>query len=146
VTDAVADVVGLQRVDHPKYFQLDPRRQLVEKTTATTEQHRDLVDLQLVRHLGLRRPLCRVDALDHHVAVSHGGLRLRYDALDPVDPAQSHRLRPDSRSVDPVGQVRGEKAVGRLARDQPQVRAYAGEQGGTAAEDDRRDMQADLVD
>src|SRR5829696_6860888 len=56
------------------------------------------------------------------------------------------RLRPDSRSVDLVGQVRGKWAVGRLARDQPQVRAYAGEQGGTGAEDDGRDVQADLVD
>jgi hypothetical protein len=32
-------------------------------------------------------------------------------------------VRPDGRSVDLVGQVRGKRAVGRLARDQPQVRA-----------------------
>jgi len=41
--------------------------------------------------------------------------------------------------------VRGKRAVGRLGRDQPQVRASAGEQGGTA-EEDGRDVQADLVD
>jgi hypothetical protein len=29
------------------------------------------------------------------------------------------RLRPDGRSVDLVAQVRGKRAVGRLARDQP---------------------------
>src|ERR671916_2401421 len=56
------------------------------------------------------------------------------------------RLRPDGRSFDLVGQVRGKRAVGRLGRDQPQVRAYAGEQVGTAAEEDGRDVQADLVD
>ena len=33
--------------------------------------------------------------------------------------------------------MRGKRAVGRLGRDQPQVRAYAGEQGGTAEEDGR---------
>src|SRR3712207_6729836 len=35
-------------------------------------------------------------------------------------------VRPDGRSVDLVGQVRGKRVVGRLGRDQPQVRAYAG--------------------
>src|SRR5215212_7601515 len=47
-TDAVADVGGLRRVDHPNDLQLDPRRQDVEQPTATTEQHRDLMDLQLI--------------------------------------------------------------------------------------------------
>jgi hypothetical protein len=42
--------------------------------------------------------------------------------------------------------MRGKWAVGRPARDQPQVWAYAGEQGGTAAEEDGREVQADLVD
>jgi hypothetical protein len=51
-TDAVANVGGLRRVDHPDDLQLNARRQQLEQPTATTEQHRDLVDLQLVQHTG----------------------------------------------------------------------------------------------
>src|SRR5260370_3494997 len=43
--DAIADVGGLRRVDHPDDLQLHPRRQHVEQPTATTEQHRDLMNL-----------------------------------------------------------------------------------------------------
>ena len=43
-----------------------------------TEQHRDLVDLQLVQHTGLERPLRRVRAMHQHVPVPGGGLRLRH--------------------------------------------------------------------
>jgi hypothetical protein len=54
--DAVADVGGLRRIDHPDDLQLDARRQHVE-------QHRDLMDLQLVQHPGLKCPLCCVRLL-----------------------------------------------------------------------------------
>ena len=47
-TDTVADVGGVRRVDHSNDFQLDSRRQHLEQPTPTTEQHRDLADLQLV--------------------------------------------------------------------------------------------------
>ena len=57
----------------------------VEQPTATTEQHRDLVDLQLVQHTGLERPLRRVRAVHHHVPVPGGGLRLCHRAGDPVE-------------------------------------------------------------
>src|SRR5580658_3931155 len=59
-TDAVAAVCGLRRVDHPDDLQLDARRQHLEQPSADTEQHRDLVDLQLVQHAGLERALGRV--------------------------------------------------------------------------------------
>src|SRR2546428_12939595 len=68
-TNAVVDVCGLRRVDHPNDLQLDARRQDLELPTATTEHHRDLVNYQLVQHAGLERPLRRVRAMDHHVAV-----------------------------------------------------------------------------
>jgi hypothetical protein len=45
-TDAVVDVCGLRRVDHPNDLQLDTRRQHLEQPPATTEQHRDLVDFR----------------------------------------------------------------------------------------------------
>ena len=60
-------------------------------------------------------------------------------ALDRIDRGRTAKrplvdwLSPDGRSVDLVDQVRGKRAVGRLGRDQPQVRAYAGEQVGTGA-------------
>jgi hypothetical protein len=56
-TDAVAEVGGLRGVDHPNDLQLDTRHQHLKQPTATTEQHRDLMDLQLVQHPGLQRPL-----------------------------------------------------------------------------------------
>src|SRR5918997_3205063 len=75
-TDAVADVGGLRRVDHPDDVQLDLRRPLVEQPSATTEQHRDLMDLHLVQHPGLERPLRGVPAAHLHVPVAGCGLRL----------------------------------------------------------------------
>src|ERR1700729_3198955 len=45
-TDAVTDVRGLRRVDHPGDLQLDVRRQHVEQPEPLAEHHRDLVDLQ----------------------------------------------------------------------------------------------------
>src|SRR5215203_1498358 len=42
-TDAVAQVCGLRRVDHPNDLQLHARRQHLELPTATPEQHRDLM-------------------------------------------------------------------------------------------------------
>ena len=71
-TDAVVDVCGLRRVDHPNDLQLDARRQHLEQPTATTEQHRDLVNLQLVQHTGLERSLRRVRAVHHYVPVPGG--------------------------------------------------------------------------
>ena len=50
--DAVADVGGLWCVDHPNDLQLDARPQHLEQPTTATEQHWDLVDLQLVQHAG----------------------------------------------------------------------------------------------
>ena len=38
-TDAVADVCGLRRVDHPNNLQLEAHRQHLEQPTVTTEQH-----------------------------------------------------------------------------------------------------------
>src|SRR5262249_16151949 len=54
--DAGADVGRLRRVDRPNDLQLDARRQDVEQPAATTEQHRDQVDLQLVQHPGSPPP------------------------------------------------------------------------------------------
>ena len=86
--DAVADVRGLRRVDHPHDLQLDARRQPLEQPSATTEQHRDLMDLQLVQHPGLERPLRRVRAMHHHVSVP-GGETISNRGRQPV--AQHHR-------------------------------------------------------
>ena len=47
--DAVADVCGRRRVDHPHDLQLNARRQHLEQPAASTEQHRDLMDLHLVQ-------------------------------------------------------------------------------------------------
>jgi len=46
--NAITDVGGLRRVNHPNNLQLDLRRQLVKQPTTTTEQYRDLMDLQLI--------------------------------------------------------------------------------------------------
>ncbi|MFD9664739.1 hypothetical protein ACFWAY_24450 [Rhodococcus sp. NPDC059968] len=53
MTEAVADMGGLRRVDHPNDLQLDARGQYLARSTTTAEQHRDLMDLQLVEHTGL---------------------------------------------------------------------------------------------
>src|SRR5215218_5409901 len=42
-TDAVAQVCGLRRVDHPNDLQLHAGRQHLELPTAAPEQHRDLM-------------------------------------------------------------------------------------------------------
>src|SRR5438876_910806 len=63
---------------------IDARRQHVEQPAATTEQHRDQIDLQLVQHTGLERTLRRVRAVHHHVPVPGGGLRLCHRAGDPI--------------------------------------------------------------
>src|SRR5688572_9594102 len=68
-TDAVADVRCLRRVDHPHDLQLDQRRQHVEQPAPLAEQHRDLMDLHLIQHPCLERPLRRVRATHLHVPV-----------------------------------------------------------------------------
>ncbi len=86
-TDAVADVCGLRRVDHPNDLQLDARRQHLEQPTATTEQHRDLVDLQLVTAPRPRAPAAPCT----RQALARCGLRLR---PSPVPSRwRSHRSR-----------------------------------------------------
>ena len=55
---AVSDVCSLRGVDHSNNLQLNPRRQQVKKTSPTAEQHRDLVDLQLVEDTCGKRCLC----------------------------------------------------------------------------------------
>ena len=57
-------------VDHPNDLQLDARRQDLELPTAATEQHRDLVNHQLVQHTSLQRPLRRVRAMHSTYAVA----------------------------------------------------------------------------
>ena len=53
-----------------------------KQAAAGAEQHGDLTDLQLVQHAGLERPLRRVPAEQHDVAIPRGGLRLHHGALD----------------------------------------------------------------
>lgn len=67
--DAIADVDGLRGVDHPHDLQLDARRQHLEEPTATTEEHRDLMNLQLVEHPSFERSLRRRRSMYQHVAV-----------------------------------------------------------------------------
>jgi hypothetical protein len=57
-------------------LQLDPGRQHVEYAAATTEQHRDLVNLQLIERVFLKRRLCPIRTMDQHAAVTCSGLRL----------------------------------------------------------------------
>ena len=75
-TDAVAQVCGLRRVDHPNDLQLNARLQHLKLPTATPEQHRDLMNYQLVQHTGLKRPLRRVRAMHQHVPVPGRSLGL----------------------------------------------------------------------
>src|SRR5215217_1861516 len=91
--DAVADVRGLRRVAHLNDLQLHARgqQQHLEQPTATTEQHRDLMDLQLVQHTGLERPLRRVGAMHHHVPVPGGVFRLCHRAGDPIGHVRHQR-------------------------------------------------------
>jgi hypothetical protein len=91
-SDAVADVSGLRRVDHPNDLQLDVRRQHLEEPSATTEEHRHLMALQLVQHPGFQRPLCRVRAMHQHVARASGGLGLCHRALDPIGHVGHQRI------------------------------------------------------
>ena len=76
--------VACRGVDHSNDLQLDPLRQHIEQSAAATEQHRDLVNLQLIEHTRFERRLCRIRAVDEHVAVTGGSLRLRHRANDPV--------------------------------------------------------------
>jgi hypothetical protein len=82
-TDAVADVCGIRRVDHPNDLQLDLRRQHVEQSTATAEQHRDLVNLQLVQHTGFERPLRGLDPNGSQRAVDPGTVAFLIGQPDP---------------------------------------------------------------
>src|SRR6266700_6745017 len=100
-TDAVADVCGLRRVDYPDDLQLDTRRQHLEQSAASAKQHRDLVELHLVQHPGLQRPLCRVRAVHQHVPVHGRRLRLRHRVLDPI------------------GHIRHQRVVGHRGRRRP---------------------------
>jgi hypothetical protein len=68
----VASGVSITR----RISQLHSGRQHLELSTPPTEQHRDLVDLQLIEHARLKRRLCRIRAMYQHVAVTRGGLRL----------------------------------------------------------------------
>jgi hypothetical protein len=74
-SNAIADVGGLRRVDHSNDLQLDPRRQHLKQPAATTEQHRDLVNVELVQHTSLEGPLRRVPAVHQYAPVAGGGLR-----------------------------------------------------------------------
>ena len=80
----VADMSGDWRVDDPHDLQIDARRQHCRQPTATTEQHRNLVDLQLIQYAGLKRSPCRVRAMHQQIALPHGFLRA---------PARGRRLR-----------------------------------------------------
>ena len=52
-TDAVANVRGVGRVDHPNDLQFDARPQSIKQPAIATEQHRNLVNLQFVQNAGL---------------------------------------------------------------------------------------------
>jgi hypothetical protein len=67
--DAIADVGGLRGVDHPHDLQRDARRQHVEQSSTSAEEHRDLMDLQLVEHPSFERSLRRRRSMYQHVAV-----------------------------------------------------------------------------
>jgi hypothetical protein len=83
-TDAVAEVGGIRRVDHPNDLQIDPRGQDIEQPTATAEEYRNQMDLQLIQHSGLDRPLRRVCAMHHHISFPSGSLRLCHRADDSI--------------------------------------------------------------
>jgi hypothetical protein len=69
---------------------------------ARAEEHGDLMDLQLVEHAGLERPLRRIPAEHNDVALAGGGLRLRHRALDPVGDVGDERVVRDRRAGRPV--------------------------------------------
>jgi hypothetical protein len=77
-------VRGFRGVDHSNDYQLDPRRQHFEQSSPAAEQHRNLVDLQLVENACHKCGLRRVSAMDQNVAVTCGSLRLRHRAGDPI--------------------------------------------------------------
>src|SRR5712671_7380342 len=101
-TDAVADVCGLRCVDDANDLQLDSRRQQLEKPAAATEQHRDLVNLQLIKHSGLERALRRVCAVHQYVPAPGGSLRLCHCAGDPIGHVGHQRIVRDRRTRWPV--------------------------------------------
>ena len=96
-TEAIADVCGLRGVDHSNDLQLDPRRQQIEQSAPATEQHRDLVDLELIEHTRFERRLRRIRAVDEDIAVTGGSLRLRHRADDPVGHIRDQRILHDRR-------------------------------------------------
>ena len=59
---------------------------------ATPEQHRYLMDLQLVQHTGLERALRGVRAMHRHVPVPGGGLGLCHRAGFPVGHVRHQRI------------------------------------------------------
>ncbi len=65
-----------------------PARSPTQRATATrrtvVEEHRDLVDLQLVEHPSFERSLRHIRSMHQHVAVRGGGLGLCHRALDPI--------------------------------------------------------------
>jgi hypothetical protein len=52
------------------------------------------MDLHLIQHPGLERPLRRVRATHLHVPVPGGGLRLRHCAFDPIGHVRDQRIAP----------------------------------------------------
>ena len=64
VSDAVADVSGRRGVDHPDDIQFDLGRQHVKQPSTPAEQHRDQVDLHLVKHAGRNRVLSEKELKD----------------------------------------------------------------------------------
>src|SRR5262245_52288572 len=81
---AVPEVGGLGPVDDADDLELDLPRQLLEEPPAAAEQHRNLMDLDLVEHTGLQCLAAGVAALYVDVPVAGGGLRLAHRADDAV--------------------------------------------------------------
>ena len=89
----VADMSGDWSGDDPNDLQLDARRQHCKPPTATTEQHRNLVDLQLIQYAGLKRSPCRVRAMHQQIALPTaftGAGTLPAPALEKVTPRSPH--------------------------------------------------------
>jgi hypothetical protein len=100
--DTVTDVCGLWSVDHSNDLQLDSRRQHLEKSATAPEQHRNLVNLQLIEHTRVERPLCRIRAVDQHIAPTCSGLRLCHRAGDPICHVRHQWIRHGRRTRRPV--------------------------------------------
>jgi hypothetical protein len=109
---AIAQVRNARSVDHARELQLDVLgAEPVEQQAAVAQQHRDLVDLQLVEHARPERELRRPGAMDQHVPVARGRLgachRIRHIVDD--DRAGRHQLgvdlAVDARRPDPAAAV-----------------------------------------